>query len=122
MGDFADEENLQTSIHFSVGKICADIATEYKVNFSKEFMATLADLTFHQASIFAEDLEAFAKHAKRTTVNSEDVKLLVRRSKSLHEHINEMAAELGAASAKPKSKKKVSEKKEENDDDVQIIS
>uniref|UniRef100_A0A2K6KIE6 Centromere protein S n=1 Tax=Rhinopithecus bieti TaxID=61621 RepID=A0A2K6KIE6_RHIBE len=33
---------------------------------------------------FAKDLETFARHAKRTTINTEDVKLLARRSNSLH--------------------------------------
>uniref|UniRef100_A0A2K6N700 Centromere protein S n=1 Tax=Rhinopithecus roxellana TaxID=61622 RepID=A0A2K6N700_RHIRO len=32
---------------------------------------------------FAKDLETFARHAKRTTINTEDVKLLARRSNSL---------------------------------------
>uniref|UniRef100_A0A3B5M381 Centromere protein S n=1 Tax=Xiphophorus couchianus TaxID=32473 RepID=A0A3B5M381_9TELE len=37
----------------------------------------------HQVYIFAKDLEAFARHAKRSTVSAEDVKLLARRSRAL---------------------------------------
>ncbi|PRD28357.1 UNVERIFIED_CONTAM: centromere protein S [Trichonephila clavipes] len=107
MEDFEKEtdikEKLKTSLHYAVGKICTEAAEGFKVQFSKEFIATVADLTFRQAGIFAEDLEAFAKHAKRTTVTTDDVKLLVRRSKSLHDHIDKMAAN----SVKGKIKKKV---------------
>ncbi|GFT36787.1 centromere protein S [Nephila pilipes] len=100
------EEKLQTSVHYAVGKICTDAAESFKVQFSKEFIASVADLAFRQAGIFAEDLEAFAKHAKRSTVNTDDVKLLARRSESLHDHINKMATELAANSIKAKNKKK----------------
>ncbi|KAL2296731.1 hypothetical protein Nmel_016071, partial [Mimus melanotis] len=36
-----------------------------------------------ELELFAKDLEMFARHAKRTTVTTEDVKLLARRSNSL---------------------------------------
>ena len=36
---------------------------------------------------YGGDLEAFAKHAKRSTVQADDVKLLVRRNKGLVSHI-----------------------------------
>ncbi|GIX85521.1 centromere protein S [Caerostris darwini] len=103
------EEKLKTSLHYAVGKICNESEEAFKVKFSKEFIDMLADLAYRQAGIFAEDLELFAKHAKRTTVNIDDVKLLVRRSKSLHEHISKMAAELSANSVKVKSKKRKTE-------------
>ncbi|CAL1266967.1 unnamed protein product [Larinioides sclopetarius] len=103
------EENLHTSLHYAVGKICNESAEGLKVKFSKEFIGTLADLAFRQADIFAEDLEMFAKHAKRTTINADDVKLLVRRSKSLQEHVSKMAEELSANSLKTKGKKKKNE-------------
>ncbi|KAG8186658.1 hypothetical protein JTE90_014734 [Oedothorax gibbosus] len=110
MGDFENnselKDNLQTSLHYSVGKICAQTAEAFNVKFSKQFIATLSDLAFHQTGIFAEDLELFAKHAKRTTVTVDDVKLLVRRSKSLHDHVSKTAAEIASKSTKPKSKKK----------------
>ncbi|XP_055938376.1 centromere protein S-like isoform X1 [Argiope bruennichi] len=103
------EENLHMSLHYAVGKICNENAEGLKVKFSKEFIGTLADLTFRQTGIFAEDLEMFAKHAKRTTINADDVKLLVRRSKTLQEHVNKMAEELSANSVKAKGKKKKNE-------------
>ena len=35
---------------------------------------------------YGGDLEAFAKHAKRSTVQADDVKLLVRRNRGLVRH------------------------------------
>ena len=43
---------------------------------------TLDDFTL-QLVEYGGDLEAFAKHAKRSTIQADDVKLLVRRNKGL---------------------------------------
>ena len=39
--------------------------------------------------ITASDMESFAKHAKRATINQDDVKLLARRNESLEKNISE---------------------------------
>ncbi|KAM8916944.1 centromere protein S isoform 1-T1 [Spinachia spinachia] len=45
-------------------------------------------------NIFAKDLEAFARHAKRSTVSPEDVKLVARRSTALSVYIQNKSEEL----------------------------
>uniref|UniRef100_A0AAZ1XRP1 Centromere protein S n=1 Tax=Oreochromis aureus TaxID=47969 RepID=A0AAZ1XRP1_OREAU len=44
--------------------------------------------------IFAKDLEAFARHAKRSTVSVDDVKLVARRSTALSIYIQNKSDEL----------------------------
>ncbi|XP_048471157.1 centromere protein S [Rhincodon typus] len=56
---------------------------------------------------FAADLELFAKHGKRTTVNTDDVKLLARRSKALLNFITEKCNELASSNAEQKEKRAV---------------
>ncbi|XP_035217359.1 centromere protein S-like [Stegodyphus dumicola] len=104
-----NEEKLKISLHYAVCKICAEVAKEYEAEFDKECMAILSELAFRQAGLYAKDLELFAKHAKRSTINIDDVKLLVRRNESLLEHVNKMAADLMANAAQRKSKKKKTE-------------
>ncbi|XP_078413918.1 centromere protein S isoform X2 [Cetorhinus maximus] len=54
---------------------------------------------------FATDLELFAKHGKRTTVNTDDVKLLARRSKALLNFITEKCNDLACNNAEQKEKR-----------------
>ncbi|XP_019495222.1 PREDICTED: centromere protein S isoform X1 [Hipposideros armiger] len=55
---------------------------------------------------FAKDLEMFARHAKRSTINTEDVKLLARRSNSLLRYITEKNEEIAQGNQERKAKKK----------------
>lgn len=50
----------------------------------------------------------FARHAKRSTVTIEDVKLLARRSSSLLRYITEKSEELALSNMEQKEKKKKS--------------
>ncbi|XP_018866420.1 centromere protein S isoform X3 [Gorilla gorilla gorilla] len=55
---------------------------------------------------FAKDLEMFARHAKRTTINTEDVKLLARRSNSLLKYITDKSEEIAQINLERKAQKK----------------
>ncbi|XP_074190178.1 centromere protein S isoform X2 [Rhinolophus sinicus] len=66
---------------------------------------------------FAKDLEMFARHAKRSTINTEDVKLLARRSNSLLRYITEKNEEIAQFNLERKAKKK--KKLEDENDSVQ---
>lgn len=76
------------------------------MQFSKQAVAAIAEITFRQCENFARDLEMFARHAKRSTVNSEDVKLLARRSNSLLKYITQKSEELTSNNMEQKEKKK----------------
>lgn len=55
---------------------------------------------------FAKDLEMFARHAKRSTITTDDVKLLSRRSNSLLKYITEKNEEITQLNLERKAKKK----------------
>lgn len=53
----------------------------------------------------ALDLESFSRHAKRTTVKTDDVLLLARRNGDLHGIIKDFVDELDAAKASSRKAK-----------------
>eukprot|EP00920_Eleutheroschizon_duboscqi_P027329 GHVT01066908.1.p1 GENE.GHVT01066908.1~~GHVT01066908.1.p1 ORF type:complete len:140 (-),score=15.65 GHVT01066908.1:393-812(-) len=100
-------QRLKAAVHYTVGKICEDEAADLDVTFSRQFIAVLAEATFKQCQVMAKDLEQFAKHAKRTTINADDVKLLIRKSPALLDHINSMhESEVSRKEQKTKRTKK----------------
>uniref|UniRef100_A0A7N4NVR6 Centromere protein S n=1 Tax=Sarcophilus harrisii TaxID=9305 RepID=A0A7N4NVR6_SARHA len=99
-------ENLKAALHYTVGSICQEAAEAKGVRFTKPTIAAISEVTFRQCEHFAKDLEMFARHAKRSTINMEDVKLLARRSSSLLNHITEKSEEITRANQEQKDKKK----------------
>ncbi|XP_061545065.1 centromere protein S isoform X1 [Phycodurus eques] len=85
MSESEDEtrQRLKAAVHYTVGRMCHKLGEEHRREFSRQVVAAIAETAFRQCDIFAKDLEAFAKHAKRCTVSAEDVKLLARRSTAL---------------------------------------
>ncbi|KFO31585.1 Centromere protein S [Fukomys damarensis] len=81
---FSYQQRLKAAVHYTVGRLCQEVAEDKEVQFSKQTIAAISEMTFRQCENFARDLEMFARHAKRSTINTEDVKLLARRSNSLH--------------------------------------
>ncbi|XP_071351721.1 centromere protein S [Trachinotus anak] len=87
-------QRLKAAIHFTVGRLCQKIGEDHQRAFSRQAIAAIAETTFRQCDIFAKDLEAFARHAKRSTVTAEDVKLAARRSTALSIYIQNKSEEL----------------------------
>ncbi|NXJ01849.1 CENPS protein, partial [Psophia crepitans] len=99
-------QRLKAAVHYTVGCLCRDVAEDGAVQFSKQAVAAISEVTFRQCDNFAKDLEMFARHAKRSTVNTEDVKLLARRSSALLKHITQKSEELASSNMEQKEKKK----------------
>ncbi|NWI50740.1 CENPS protein, partial [Calyptomena viridis] len=99
-------QRLKAAVHYTVGCLCQEVEDDKDVRFSKQSIAAISEITFRQCEIFAKDLEMFARHAKRTTVNTEDVKLLARRSSSLLRFITQKSEELALNHMEQKEKKK----------------
>ncbi|XP_078094809.1 centromere protein S [Mustelus asterias] len=101
----AQSERFRAAVHYTVGCLCQEVGEDKEIEFSKQTIAAIAETTFRQCENFATDLELFAKHGKRTTVNTDDVKLLARRSKALLTFITEKCNDLASSNAEQKEKK-----------------
>ena len=77
------DQELKAAVGLTVSDICSELKSELGLDFSPEVVAALTELTLEKNKRSAEDLEAFAQHAKRSTVSVEDVKLLTRRNAAL---------------------------------------
>ncbi|XP_069097299.1 centromere protein S-like isoform X1 [Pleurodeles waltl] len=99
-------QRLKAAFHYTVGSLCQEMAEEKQVHFSKQTIAALSEVTFRQCETFARDLEMFARHAKRSTINAEDVKLLARRSTALFVFITQKSEALASRNQEQKEKKK----------------
>ncbi|MGH0121714.1 UNVERIFIED_CONTAM: hypothetical protein FKN15_000186 [Acipenser sinensis] len=104
--NFTQTQRLKAAVHYATGLFCQEVAEHKEVEFSKQTIAAIAETTFRQCEIFARDLEAFARHAKRTTVNGEDVKLTARRSNALFSFITQRSEELVSNNQEQKEKRK----------------
>ncbi|XP_060114918.1 centromere protein S [Heteronotia binoei] len=104
--EFSDSERLRAAVHYTVACLCEEVAEDKEIQFSKQAIAAISEITFRQCDTFAQDLERFAKHAKRITVKPEDVKLLCRRSNSLLKYITQKSEELTLKKTEEKAKKK----------------
>ncbi|XP_038552966.1 centromere protein S [Micropterus salmoides] len=88
------QQRLKAAVHYTVGRLCQKIGGDHRREFSRQVIAAIAETTFRQCDTFAKDLEAFARHAKRSTVTAEDVKLVARRSTALSIYIQNKSEEL----------------------------
>ncbi|KAG5836260.1 hypothetical protein ANANG_G00252710 [Anguilla anguilla] len=104
--EFSHSQRLKAAIHFTVARFCEEVGQDCQKKYSKLAIAAISETTFKQCDIFARDLEAFARHAKRTTVNVEDVKLAARRSTSLANYISEKSEELTSITKEQKGRRK----------------
>ncbi|KAM9109515.1 centromere protein S [Balaenoptera acutorostrata] len=103
---FSYQQRLKAAVHYTVGHLCEEVASDKEMQFSKQTIAAISEVTFQQCENFARDLEMFARHAKRSTINTEDVKLLARRSNSLLKYITEKNEDIAQFNLERKAKKK----------------
>ncbi|KAB7497443.1 Centromere protein S, partial [Armadillidium nasatum] len=85
LDDLGHSQAVKAALHLTVGQISKSVGNEFGLTFSKPAVATLAELINRQIEVYAIDLEAFAKHARRSLIGVDDVKLLARRNRSLTE-------------------------------------
>ncbi|KAI9240043.1 hypothetical protein MVEG_10271 [Podila verticillata NRRL 6337] len=106
--DDSTRDRLKAAVWLAVGEICESQKSGLNIVITQQLIASLTDVVFTQAELLGKDVESFAKHAKRTTVSVDDVKLAARRNTSLHELIIQEANRLarGSESAREAKRKK----------------
>ncbi|KAJ8721910.1 hypothetical protein PYW08_004312 [Mythimna loreyi] len=86
--NLSSSQKTRASLHRDVRTIGTETCHFLGLEITKPALEIVAELVYKKMSVYGADLEAFAKHAKRSTINAEDVKLLVRRWPSLKTHLN----------------------------------
>ncbi|NXL57155.1 CENPS protein, partial [Chordeiles acutipennis] len=95
-------QRLKAAVHYTVGCLVQEVAEDKEMQFSKQTIAAISEITFRQCGVSL----ILCRHAKRSTVTAEDVKLLARRSNSLLKYINQKSEELASSNMEQKEKKK----------------
>ncbi|GAA5922412.1 CENP-S family protein [Sporobolomyces koalae] len=90
-------QSLKAAIWYTVTKISQEEELNLAFAASEHFVASLAEVVLQQALSIGKDLESFAKHAGRTTVNVDDVKLLARHNEPLYDQLCTSATTHGLA-------------------------
>ncbi|KAL4794219.1 kinetochore component CENP-S-domain-containing protein [Aspergillus venezuelensis] len=81
--DIGLEERLKSALWLSIGKIVDEETMKLGVNATPQFIGALTELVWVQIETASQDLESFAKHAGRSTINVSDVMMLARRNEGL---------------------------------------
>lgn len=108
-------QRLKAAVHYTSLQLCQETEDKYGVSISQQVVAAISETVWKQAESFAVDLELFAKHAKRSIINADDVKLLVRRNPCLLQHIQGLHADQTSG---PEAGKKRGRRKKADTDGV----
>lgn len=98
------EKGLKELNHFIVGSMSEEFCAEKNVKMTKEFVYCVSELAFSMLQSVSRDLECFAQHAKRSTVQKEDLLLSVRKNASLQKILNNEISKLKKTPATNKRK------------------
>ncbi|KAF2862520.1 hypothetical protein K470DRAFT_173946 [Piedraia hortae CBS 480.64] len=85
---------LKSALWFSIGQTVDAVGMTQDCNASPHFIGGLSELVWAQIENAACDLEAFARHAGRSTICDKDVILLARRNEGLERVLSTTADEV----------------------------
>jgi centromere protein S len=83
------KQRLKAALHYAIGKKYEDVALDNGLTVNRQVMAATNELVYKLCTQLSTDLELFAKHGKRSTINNDDVMLYCRRNPTLSQLINE---------------------------------
>lgn len=93
--DPLSRQSLKAAVWYTVTKIAQEEELSLPFAASEHFVAALAEVVFQQALSLGKDIESFAKHAGRLTINADDVKLAARRNEPMYENLSTAAIQHG---------------------------
>ncbi|GAQ80023.1 hypothetical protein KFL_000440240 [Klebsormidium nitens] len=102
------KERLRDRMKVAVARVVENevtARTDFRVEVSPVVVSALAELTSKYAESLARDLESFAHHAGRKTVNVEDVLLAARRNPDVKAVLSDQAKAL-TGQQQPKKRKR----------------
>lgn len=111
-------QRLKASVDVAVCTLLRQVGESQQLDIERETQAVVAQLVFDKILRSAQDLEAFAGHAKRSTVTTEDVRLLTRNTPHLREHLASCVIEVARSHPPKKTANKT--KKRKNEETAQI--
>ncbi|XP_077212122.1 histone superfamily protein [Tasmannia lanceolata] len=126
--DFEREEDdrrelLRDRFRLPLISIAETEAKKYELEISQPVMACISDLAFKFTEQLAKDLELFAQHAGRKSVNMEDVILSAHRNEHVASLLRSFSDEMkGKEPQTERKRKKTSKKEEKTISDVMDIS
>ncbi|KAK5170031.1 kinetochore component CENP-S-domain-containing protein [Cryomyces antarcticus] len=97
-------ERLKSALWYSIGQIVDEDSLRLNINATPQFIGALTEMVWAQIENTSKDLESFARHAGRTTIDTSDVLLLARRNEGLESLLRSFADGLQARKAKGKGK------------------
>ncbi|KAK0635350.1 kinetochore component CENP-S-domain-containing protein [Bombardia bombarda] len=110
MADAPEEdsrERLKAALWYAIGQIVDEESLRLNRNATPQFIGMLTMMVMGQIENVAIDLESFAQHAGRTTINTDDVMLLTRRNSDLQgmikDFIDKQKADKGGGKGKGKA-------------------
>ncbi|BBN02639.1 centromere protein S [Marchantia polymorpha subsp. ruderalis] len=103
--EFCADDSLRDHILVAVAKSVESEAQELHVTVSPRAMTAMGDLVLKYLEQMARDLETFAQHAGRKSVNMDDVLLTVRRNPSIAANLTSVLQELATTSKKNQADK-----------------
>ncbi|KAF1351384.1 kinetochore component CENP-S-domain-containing protein [Delphinella strobiligena] len=89
-------ERLKSALWHAVGGIVDALSLDQNINATPQFIGALTELVWSQIYNSGRDLEAFTKHAGRSTIDTKDVMLLTRRNEGLQELLQNCLNEIVA--------------------------
>ncbi|KAM7471576.1 hypothetical protein LguiA_009759 [Lonicera macranthoides] len=111
--DEAASELLRDRFRLSTISIAEAEAKQNDMEISRPIMTCISDLAFKYAEQLAKDLELFAQHAGRKSVNMEDVILCAHRNEHLGASLRSLSNDLKAKEPQSERKRKKGPRKDD---------
>ncbi|XP_018575255.1 centromere protein S-like [Anoplophora glabripennis] len=95
------EQKIKQTIHNTSTKLAKEVAASHNMEIASDGIDLIAEMTYQKLLGYGIDLDAFQKHAKRSTITADDVKLLVRRNESLKQMVDSKLQAAGSLKPTP---------------------